>query len=181
MLPTYSNTSYQSSAPSAHQYAQPNRPQGHLRRHSESACQPQLQQYALAGSPQIANSTPRSYQSPELDRGPRRNPAQDPFLLELSPNVRKALLEQVRTDRLDLIPCDFLNNENKYRCPFCKETTLEPTALINHIKMSCPMLEEKYKQDKNEQAIEANQAKRVKQAKRKSQMAQATKNARVRS
>ncbi|EXK29316.1 hypothetical protein FOMG_14473 [Fusarium oxysporum f. sp. melonis 26406] len=181
MLPTYSNTSYQSSAPSAHQYAQPNRPQGHLRRHSESACQPQLQQYALAGSPQIANSTPRSYQSPELDRGPRRDPAQDPFLPELSPNVRKALLEQVRTDRLDLIPCDFLNNENKYRCPFCKETTLEPTALINHIKMSCPMLEEKYKQDKNEQAIEANQAKRVTQAKRKSQMAQATKNARVRS
>ncbi|SCO90589.1 uncharacterized protein FRV6_14717 [Fusarium oxysporum] len=181
MLPTYSNTSYQSSAPSAHQYAQPNRPQGHLRRHSESACQPQLQQYALAGSPQIANSTPRSYQSPELDRGPRRNPAQDRFLPELSPHVRKALLEQVRTDRLDLIPCDFLNNENRYRCPFCKETTLEPTALIDHIKMSCPMLEEKYKQDKNEQAIEANQAKRVKQAKRKSQMTQATKNARVRS
>ncbi|KAL9562519.1 hypothetical protein ACKAV7_013602 [Fusarium commune] len=181
MLPSYSNTSYQSSAPSAHQYAQPNRPQGHLRRHSESACQPQLQQYALAGSPQIAKSTPRSHQSPELDRGPRRNPALDPLLPELSPNVRKALLEQVRTDRLDLIPYDFLNNENRYRCPFCKETTLEPTALIDHIKMSCSMLEEKYKQDKNEQAIEANRAKRVKQAKRKSQMAQATKNARVRS
>ncbi|KAG4275437.1 hypothetical protein FPRO04_08350 [Fusarium proliferatum] len=181
MLPNYSSTGYQSSAPSAHQYAQPNRPQGHLRRHSESACQPQLQQYALAGSPQIANSTPRSYQSHELDQGPRRNPALDPFLSELSPNVRKALLEQVGTERPDLVPCDFLNNENRYRCPFCKESTLEPTALVDHIKMSCPKLEEKYKQDKNEQAIEANRGKRVKPAKRKSQMAQAAKNARVRS
>ncbi|KAF4439908.1 hypothetical protein FACUT_3870 [Fusarium acutatum] len=181
MLPNYSSTGYQSSAPSAHQYAQPNRPQGHLRRHSESACQPQLQQYALAGSPQIANSTPRSYQSHELDQGPRRNPALDPFLPELSPNVRKALLEQVNTERPDLVPCDFLTNENRYRCPFCKETTLEPTALIDHIKMSCPMLEEKYKQDKIEQVFEANQGKRVKPAKRKSQMAQTAKNARVRS
>ncbi|KAI1021154.1 hypothetical protein LB503_010081 [Fusarium chuoi] len=181
MLPNYSSTGYQSSAPSAHQYAQPNRPQGHLRRHSESACQPQLQQYALAGSPQIANSTPRSYQSHELDQGPRRNPALDPFLSELSPNVRKALLEQVGTERPDLVPCDFLNNENRYRCPFCKESTLEPTALVDHIKMSCPKLEEKYKQDKNEQAFEANRGKRVKPAKRKSQMAQAAKNARVRS
>ncbi|PNP81177.1 hypothetical protein FNYG_05644 [Fusarium nygamai] len=181
MQPNYSSTGYQSSAPSAHQYAQPNRPQGHLRRHSESACQPQLQQYALAGSPQIANSTPRSYQSHELDQGTRRNPALDPFLSELSPNVRKALLEQVGTERPDLVPCDFLNNENRYRCPFCKESTLEPIALINHIKMSCPMLEEKYKQDKIEQGFEANRGKRVKPAKRKSQMAQAAKNARVRS
>ncbi|KAF5694356.1 hypothetical protein FDENT_1222 [Fusarium denticulatum] len=181
MQPNYSGTGYQSSAPSAHQYAQPNRPQGHLRRHSESAYQPQLQQYALAGSPQIANSTPRSYQSHELDQGPRRNPALDPFLSELSPNVRKALLEQVGTERPDLVPCDFLNNENRYRCPFCKESTLDPIALINHIKMSCPMLEEKYKQDKIEQVFEANRGKRVKPAKRKSQMAQAAKNARVRS
>ncbi|KAG5766176.1 hypothetical protein H9Q72_005737 [Fusarium xylarioides] len=181
MQPSYSSTGYQSSAPSAHQYAQPNRPQGHLRRHSESACQPQLQQYALAGSPQIANSTPRSYQSHELNQGPRRNPALDPFLPELSPNVRKALLEQVGTERPDLVPCDFLNNENRYRCPFCKESTPEPTALINHIKMSCPMLEEKYKQDKIEQVFEANRGKRIKPAKRKSQMAQVAKNARVRS
>ncbi|KAF5990544.1 hypothetical protein FBULB1_21 [Fusarium bulbicola] len=181
MLPNYSSTGYQSSAPSAHQYAQPNRPQGHLRRHSESACQPQLQQYALAGSPQIANSTPRSYQSHEPDQGPRRNPALDPFLSELSPNVRKALLELVQTERADLVPCDFLNNDNRYRCPFCKETTPEPTALVNHIKMSCPMLEETYKQDKNEHAFEANRGKRVKPVKRKSQMAQVAKNARVRS
>lgn len=181
MQPNYSGTGYQSSAPSAHQYAQPNRPQGHLRRHSESACQPQLQQYALAGSPQIANSTPRSYQSHELDQGPRRNPALDPFLSELSPSVRKALLEQVGAERPDLVPYDFRINQNRYRCPFCKESTLEPIALVNHIKMSCPMLEEKYKQDKIEQGFEANRGKRVKPAKRKSQMAQAAKNARVRS
>ncbi|RBQ68624.1 hypothetical protein FVER14953_21022 [Fusarium verticillioides] len=181
MQPNYSGTGYQSSAPSAHQYAQPNRPQGHLRRHSESACQPQLQQYALAGSPQIANSTPRSYQSHELDQGPRRNPALDPFLSELSPSVRKALLEQVGAEGPDLVPYDFRINQNRYRCPFCKESTLEPIALVNHIKMSCPMLEEKYKQDKIEQGFEANRGKRVKPAKRKSQMAQAAKNARVRS
>ncbi|KAH7236865.1 uncharacterized protein BKA55DRAFT_521576 [Fusarium redolens] len=181
MLPTYSNTSYQSSAPSAHQYAQPNPSQAHSRRHSESACQPQLQQYALAGSPQISNSTPRSYQPPELDQGLRRNPALDPFLPELSPNVRKAFLEQVRTDRPDIIPSDFLNIENRYRCPFCKETTLEPTEFIDHLKMSCPMLKEKYKQDKHENVFEANRTKRAKQTKRKSQTAQAKKNARVRS
>ncbi|EXM12666.1 hypothetical protein FOTG_18846 [Fusarium oxysporum f. sp. vasinfectum 25433] len=94
MLPTYSNTSYQSSAPSAHQYAQPNPSQAHSRRHSESACQPQLQQYALAGSPQIANSTPWSYQPPEL-----------------SPNVRKAFLEQVRTDSI-LFPASFSTSKS---------------------------------------------------------------------
>ncbi|KAF4340131.1 hypothetical protein FBEOM_5992 [Fusarium beomiforme] len=178
MIPAHSNPHYQSSAPSAHRYAKPNPPPGHIRRHSESGTFHHTQQYALGDSPQIANSTPRSHQSHELDPNIRCYMA--PFLPELSPNVRKALLRHLGTNQQDLFPGDFLNAENKYRCLLCRETTPEPREFIDHLKMRCPMLEEIYKQDREEKAKEAMRAKGSMQTKRKSQAPQAKKNARVR-
>ncbi|KAF5719705.1 hypothetical protein FMUND_4558 [Fusarium mundagurra] len=178
MIPAHSNPNYQSSAPSAHCYAQPNPPQGHSRRHSESAALHQTQQYALGGSPQIANSTPRSHQPHELDPNMRRYLA--PFFPELSPNVRTAIQKKLGKNQQDFFPGDFLNSVNRYECPFCERMTPVPREFIDHLKMGCENLKEKYREDRDEKVKEVNKANRGKQTKRKSQAPQANKNARVR-
>ncbi|KAF9771884.1 hypothetical protein IL306_010446 [Fusarium sp. DS 682] len=178
MIPAHSNPNYQSSAPSAHRYAQPNPPQGHSRRRSESAALHQTQQYALGGSPQIANSTPRSHQPHELDPNMRCYLA--PFFPELSPNIRRAIQKKVGKNQQDFFPGDFLNSENRYKCPFCVTATQEPREFIDHLKMGCEFLEEVYREDRDEKVKEVNKASRGKQTKRKSQAPQANKNARVR-